>query len=73
MAAITQPHAYMPLSGKRYGSFAGREEFVPTEGTGDSVVAEASAHRHVFPKHNAAIRRSGFSFSLPNLRLQVGA
>lgn len=46
---------------------------VDTSIQGDSVIAQAPMHRHVFPKHNAAIRRSGFSFSLPNLRLQAGA
>lgn len=34
MAAKTQFQAYMPLTGRRYGSFAGRTLFVPTDDGG---------------------------------------
>lgn len=37
MAAITQPRAYSPLSGRRYGSFA--DKTIPTPGT-DGTASE---------------------------------
>ena len=73
MAAKTQPQSYMPLSGRRYGSFAGRAEFTPVDdGGGASFLLAQPEHmtRHHFPKsssHIGARHHHGFSI-FPGLR-----
>lgn len=37
MAKKTQFHSYMPLTGRRYGSFSGRAPFVPPTGDANAV------------------------------------